>query len=104
MSKSVAITTDFLKLLETPLKIMDSEEIASSFIATYEGLTGAKDGSSRWVAEKSLILNAMNTNKELAKCDPFTFYNALVELSISRLTLKDGLAYLVPFGKQCIFM
>lgn len=78
--------------------------IADNWVRTYESVSGKKDGEMKFNAEKIMFLQTISQSKALEKCDKFTIYSAFIELAISGLTLRDGIAYVVPFGKTATFM
>lgn len=57
----------------------------------------------QWKAESQFAIQALQKNKGLAKCAPYTVQNAIINVAAVGLTLNpaDGFAYLVPeYNKQ----
>ena len=95
--KMIMDTPDLKSLIELPA-------IQDNWVKTYNSVTGKEDGELKFNAEKILFLQTISSSKALEKCDKFTIYSSFIELAISGLTLRDGLAYIIPYGKTASFM
>lgn len=63
----------------------------------------ANDQSVIWEKESQFALQAIGKNPALAKCDPYTVQDAIINVAAVGLTLNpaDGYAYLVPESNKC---
>lgn len=79
------------------------DEVRNNWISTYEKVSGNKDGAMRFEAEKLMFLTVTSDSK-FKKVSNFSKYNAFIELSISGLSLREGMGYIIPYGEKCSFM
>lgn len=100
----VQLTRQLINSQPNVSAILDLAGIEQNWIRTYESISGKKDGESRFNAEKILFLQTISSTKALEKCDKFSVYSSFIELAISGLTLRDGIAYIVPFAGKASFM
>lgn len=98
---TVALTKTMLDEPKNLNEMIQIPAIQDRWIKTYESVSNKKDGEMRFAAEMILFQQAA---AKLEKCDRFSVYASFIELSISGLTLRDGLTYIVPFGNKAQFM
>lgn len=103
MSTKVALTTQFLNGLGNIRGIFDSPDVKENVIAMYERTSGQKDGAMRFEVEKILVMKALQANPKIADCTPMSGYAAVGELFMSGLSLRDGMSFLIPYGKTLQF-
>ncbi len=88
----------------SPRDLLELPAVQENWVRTYNLVSGKEDGEMRFEAEKILYLRAIQANKALQDCDKFSHYAAFTELAISGLSLRDGLAYIIAYGKTASFM
>lgn len=98
---TLALTQTMLSEPKTLMEMVQLPAIQNRWVKTYESVSGKQDGDQRFAAEMILFNQAA---KKLDKCDRFSVYAAFIELAISGLTLRDGLTYIVGYGKTAQFM
>lgn len=98
------LTSKMLNECETPTEIINLPAVEDRWIKTYEMTTGRKDGDLRFHAEKTLFMQTIAEDKNLAQCTPMSIYSSFILLAVSGLSLKDGESYLIPYGKKCTWM
>lgn len=104
MSKT-GLTVATMRSLQTAKEIFEIPAVQENWVKTYEKVSGKGDGLLRYEAEKILFMQNYQSNKTaFDKCDKFSLYGSFIELSISGLTLRDGIAYIIPYGDKAVFM
>lgn len=101
--KPMALTIQALNNSPTVTGILEMEQVKNNWVSSYKKVTGKDDGETKFEAERILFLQA-TAAKNFKDCDKFSLYSAFIELAISGLTLRDGISYLVPYGKKVQFM
>jgi recombinational DNA repair protein RecT len=104
VQSKTALTSAVINSAENIKALMDLPGIEQNWIATYNKTTGRLDGELRWNAEKVLFMQLVASNKAFNDVDKFSVYSAITELAISGLTLRDGIAYILPMAKKAVFM
>lgn len=97
---NVKLTKVELEAPKTLNEMLSLPAIEKRWVETYKNSSGKPDGALRFEAEKILFSQAIATNPSFNECDRFTVYAAFIELAISGLTLRDGLSYIIPYGKK----
>lgn len=102
MSNKLALTQAALTGAKDLKEMFELEPVRNNAISNYVKTTGRSEseGAMYYEREKILFFKALQANKKIEQCDRFTIYSSWIELMVSGLTLNDGLAYLIPYGKQ----
>lgn len=101
---NVKLTKQDLDGAASVSEMLNLPAIEERWVDTYQKTSGKTDGLMRFEAEKLLFGQAIASNSAFAKCDRFSVYAAFMEHALSGLTLRDGLAYLIPYGSKCQWM
>lgn len=105
MSSKTALTRAAITSVQSAKEILEIEAVKDNWINTYQKVSGKNDGILRYEAEKILFMQNYQANqKAFDKCDKFSIYASFVELSISGLTLRDGISYIIPYGDKATFL
>jgi recombination protein RecT len=104
MNKAIVLTRKMIEEAKSTKELLELGPIADNWIRTYQETSGRSDGTLRYNAEKILFLQTVEASKALQKADKFSLYGAFIELAVSGLTLRDGITYIVPYGKKAQFM
>jgi recombinational DNA repair protein RecT len=97
------LTSALITQQPTVKALLDLPQLEDAWVKTYQLTTGMPDGVQRFNAEKILFMKALQGNKQLQDCDKFSIYTSFTELAISGLSLRDGQAAIIPFGKEASF-
>jgi len=62
-----------------------------------------EEATMHYEREKILFFKALQANNKLETCERFSIYSCWIELFASGLTLNDGSAYIIPYGKIAQF-
>jgi recombinational DNA repair protein RecT len=104
MSQKLQLTKAMLDSAANAKEILELEPVKDNWISIFNRSTGSLDGDKRYIAEQILFMNNLVSSPKLQKVDKASIYGAWIELSISGLTLRDGLTYIVPFKGKAQFM
>lgn len=96
------LTLSLITAQETIKDLLNLPEVEHQWVMIYKKVTGLDDGARRYEMEKMMFLQQAS-GTALEKCEKFSIYAAFVELASSGLTLRDGLAYIIPYGKKASF-
>jgi phage RecT family recombinase len=105
MSNKLQLTVTALNAAKDLKEMFDMEPVkynAVNNLMKTRGITEEK-AMMHYEREKILFFKALQSNKALEKCDRFSIYSCWIELFASGLTLNDGFAYIIPYGKQAQF-
>jgi recombinational DNA repair protein RecT len=100
----VGLTAALINEQKSARALLELPQIENAWIANYEKVTGRQDGELRFNAEKILFLKRLEEDRNLKEADKFSLYVAFSELAISGGTLRDGICYIVAFGKKAQFL
>lgn len=103
MSNKLALTKRLLDETPTVKEMFELAPVKHNWVATYEGTTGKPDGAMRFEAEVVNYMLLLQNNKRLAETSRFSQYNAFMELCLSGLSLRDGLACILPYKGAAAF-
>lgn len=100
----VALTVAAINGVAKISELFELPGMADAWIRAYQNTSGKTDGEQRWEAEKILIAQLVSSTPALQTVEPFSMYTAMSQLSISGLSLREGMAYILPKGKKAVFM
>lgn len=105
MSNKLQLTVSALNSAKDLKEMFDMEPVKYNAVNNLMKTRGMPEPQAmmHYEREKILFHKALTTNKALEKCDKFSIYTAWIELFASGLTLNDGFAYIIPYGKQAQF-
>jgi recombinational DNA repair protein RecT len=98
------VTKQMIETAPSPKELISIPAVRDNWISTYEKTSGKNDGAMRFEGEMIMFLQTIAESYALGQCDKFSIYGAWIELAISGLSLRDGLSYIVPYGKKASFM
>lgn len=102
MESPISLTLDLINKQPTIKALLELPQVEAQFCITYKKTTGLDDGPRKFEQEKLMFLQQAS-GTSLEKCEKFSVYAAFIELAASGLTLRDGLAYIIPYGKKAAF-
>ncbi len=84
-----------------PLSVYRETLTDRSLISRFS--SGRADKSVKFTAERSYVLQLLQTSEKLRKCTPQSIQSAMLDVAFSGLTLSptQKLLYLIPYGEQC---
>jgi recombinational DNA repair protein RecT len=100
----VALTSQLISSQTSAKAVLELPEIETAWIKNYQLTTGKADGALKFNQEKVLFLKRIEEDNQLKNADKFSLYVAFTELAISGGTLRDGICYVVAFGKKAQFL
>lgn len=103
MSNKLMLTRQALEAPKSLSEVFELEPFRDAFALNYLKTTGRDNGGMIFEREKILFLKALQDNKKLNDCERFSVYSSFVELAVSGLTLQDGQAFIIPYGKKAQF-
>jgi len=98
------LTAKMIEEAPSTKALLDIPALQNSWANTYNKVSGRNDGAMRFEAEKVLFMQLVTGNKAFEKVTKFSLYTAFVQLAISGLTLRDGIAYVIPYGDKAEFV
>lgn len=104
MEGKLQLTRALLSQAKTPRELIEMKEVQENWVKTFNKVSGSNQGMLRYEAEKVLFLQAIMGNKKFEKVSMPSLFGAWTELSISGLTLREGIAYIVPYGEKAQFI
>lgn len=104
MNNKLELTKQVMDQAKTVVAILEIGAVRENYINSYNRATRTNNGEMKFETEKALFAQAAIANKKIDECDPFTKYNAFMELCGSGLTLRDGLSYMVPMKNVLVWM
>ena len=102
MENPISLTLALINSQPSIKALLELPQVEAQFVLTYKKTTGLDDGPRKFEQEKLMFLQQAS-GTTLEKCEKFSVYAAFIELSASGLTLRDGLAYIIPYGKTASF-
>lgn len=102
MENPISLTLDLINKQPSIKALLELPQVEAQFVITYKKTTGLDDGPRKFEQEKLMFLQQAS-GTSLESCEKFSVYAAFIELAASGLTLRDGLAYIIPYGKKASF-
>jgi phage RecT family recombinase len=103
MSNKLQLTKSALEAPATLAEVFELEPFRDAFAVNYLKTTGRDNGAMIFERERILFMKALQENAKLGNCERFTVYSSFVELAVSGLSLQDGQAFIIPYGKKAQF-
>jgi recombinational DNA repair protein RecT len=106
MSKELQLTIAKLEKAKDLKEMLLLPEVVDRFVKNYQKTTGKKDGLQRFEQEVFNFLSIAQDNPEIAKCERFSHYAAIIKAGTTGLSFRDGHLYPVVYkydgGKRLI--
>ena len=103
MSNIVTRIIDSVADIKAADKVFEVPAIKESFLQNRSYIKNAELAEVEYTQEVNNFMSLFEANTKLNNCTPVSIANSFLQLAKSGVSLSDGQAYVIPYGKEATF-